>query len=1551
MSLQTDNLAMIGLGVLGNQPVNSYQSPLADGIHLRWGFLRELGFPWHGFYLFRRPALPGRPLCLSSVIGGLKKGNWPDNKHYTAIGLLSSNTNLVLTEDFMPGTQVEFALDGRNHLRFDLPTGELARLVKLRVGFRPQRCLEFDKLIELPAPAVQSPPPTPDRGGSIPPVSVIRPNPLNLQGVIFEVKDRGDQPASKTQFDLFKTASGQLLGLGCGYGLTIKLPVPSNAVELLITRIPTIVPVGTQFIIEAFDSHNNKVATAQMQNLAGQLQTIQLSGQNITRIEVPTTRDNFHTVYLHRICADKLSVESGKAGVKVTAFSGTTPVRSVNISGQAGKIVSTTLEADAISAVEISSGPAALVDLCYVPVAQAATQGWKPLPGFSYPMGLPVSQADYPCSVADPESLLAQRVRYQLPSGWDATSFAQLHDQLVTLVEGGPSAAPMVDRIFAAPQAVSNPPDPDPPKLSKFYVLDMILLGSLHPALAQLVGLYWVDQTAALDVAYDYLIVADHTGVGKRSADKVLRIIKTDGFAQLDGYIVFNKRLAAAPPLPAPDGLQAYELPGGTFPDAQGQLPQASNNAGLRWEIGWNDSGALLPERAVMYLVWRADLGNAATPAPAVNHDLVTKLPPNKPRPIMVTESRLPGGVVPQRSPDWPPVPLHFIDRNLKDGWYSYLVSGIDLFGLHSLNSAPVQLRLLDRIPPPVPTGVEAYALDPADPFLQRDAAYQDWHKSLAVAVRQTLIGLRVRWRWTKAHQQQAPDTSEFRIYFHPGSDLPPAHDLAQNWQERFHVVGYNQYFYSINPTHRNFPKIGGTAAVSITAASGAKWWAVSSDPSWITITSGSSGSGNGTVTYSVASNPGAPRTGTLKIAGHKFIINQQDASSTLPVSPPVSAQEDRVYEIFLPLPSTTTPVGLPLNPSLAEPVVYANIGVSAADDKPHTNDQRATGSWGNRPGNEGRIGPTAKIYRVLRAKPAPPAALADAARVYATPADYHNRSFYTYRWQTPNQADNLKLHLFRAMDDAIIKADWFIRTTRIALEPANPQHQRFFPQGWSQNVSRQKAAANALNAITSQANYNTLSNDAKKLLARLPGNDGVKDFNALKQRDWSIRQSRQNLSASALNAFSSWDSTRRQAVATELNTFVLYGAKATPAANNALTLAGAPDLTRVRPYRDIILLKSDTQRADRQYRITASDAATFTLTLDETPSLTGGQSAWAIPLYQTLSDNALQALAMLPGNESAFIQLTIDPLDAYEADPEDPTKLRWRDRRGPDNADDFPLHPNAAARRAYIDTLDGRSTNRYLYRAAFVDAAHNQGELGLPGPVVYLPNVVPPRAPVITKVLGGEREITLKWASNREPDLAEYRVYRADSEEATRDLRLMTLKHTEAVAAGDPATRPAEVSWTDTPVVGLTPFYYCLVAVDDAGNVSLPSRAIVGQAYDYGSPAEPEWERSEWVKLDASGVEHAYTEEAADLLPVVALVFTTTQGNVAALVQRQNGTWHNVSAWQRSPVHDAGAGVWRFTFYDRTAQPSVGQRYRGRLITTAGVSLDSVNEREVAAP
>jgi hypothetical protein len=119
----------------------------------------------------------------------------------------------------------------------------------------------------------------------------------------------------------------------------------------------------------------------------------------------------------------------------------------------------------------------------------------------------------------------------------------------------------------------------------------------------------------------------------------------------------------------------------------------------------------------------------------------------------------------------------------------------------------------------------------------------------------------------------------------------------------------------------------------------------------------------------------------------------------------------------------------------------------------------------------------------------------------------------------------------------------------------------------------------------------------------------------------------------------------------------------------------------------------------------------------------------------------------------------------------------------------------------------------------------------------------------VITKILGGDRQITLRWASNREADLADYRVYRANTEDTARDLRLMTLVHTEVVSAGDPSSRPAEVSWNDTDVIGGKLYWYRLVAIDDAGNVSSPTLEAKAQAFDTTPPPALPIDSAEWIQ------------------------------------------------------------------------------------------------------
>jgi glucose/arabinose dehydrogenase len=81
---------------------------------------------------------------------------------------------------------------------------------------------------------------------------------------------------------------------------------------------------------------------------------------------------------------------------------------------------------------------------------------------------------------------------------------------------------------------------------------------------------------------------------------------------------------------------------------------------------------------------------------------------------------------------------------------------------------------------------------------------------------------------------------------------------------------------YAINPTSASFGVSASGGTVSVTAPAGCPWTAVSND-TWIVMTSGASGSGNGTVSYSVAQYTLKRkfRTGTITIAGQTFSIRQ----------------------------------------------------------------------------------------------------------------------------------------------------------------------------------------------------------------------------------------------------------------------------------------------------------------------------------------------------------------------------------------------------------------------------------------------------------------------------------------------------------------------------------------------------------------------------------------------------------------------------------------------------------------------------------------------------
>jgi len=86
---------------------------------------------------------------------------------------------------------------------------------------------------------------------------------------------------------------------------------------------------------------------------------------------------------------------------------------------------------------------------------------------------------------------------------------------------------------------------------------------------------------------------------------------------------------------------------------------------------------------------------------------------------------------------------------------------------------------------------------------------------------------------------------------------------------------------YALSPGGQALGVAGGTGTINITVNKGCPW-AVSSNASWITITGGSTGNGNGIVTFQAAPNPGAARSGTIMVAGLlSFTVEEGDAFLT----------------------------------------------------------------------------------------------------------------------------------------------------------------------------------------------------------------------------------------------------------------------------------------------------------------------------------------------------------------------------------------------------------------------------------------------------------------------------------------------------------------------------------------------------------------------------------------------------------------------------------------------------------------------------------------------
>ena len=77
-------------------------------------------------------------------------------------------------------------------------------------------------------------------------------------------------------------------------------------------------------------------------------------------------------------------------------------------------------------------------------------------------------------------------------------------------------------------------------------------------------------------------------------------------------------------------------------------------------------------------------------------------------------------------------------------------------------------------------------------------------------------------------------------------------------------------------PTGTTRDGSAGTGNFAVTASTASCAWSVRSHVPWLTITSGASGTGSGTVQYSVTANPGpGSRAGRITVNGKRFTVTQ----------------------------------------------------------------------------------------------------------------------------------------------------------------------------------------------------------------------------------------------------------------------------------------------------------------------------------------------------------------------------------------------------------------------------------------------------------------------------------------------------------------------------------------------------------------------------------------------------------------------------------------------------------------------------------------------------
>ena len=697
-----------------------------------------------------------------------------------------------------------------------------------------------------------------------------------------------------------------------------------------------------------------------------------------------------------------------------------------------------TLRADAIDAVEVTGSSALLMTVTYVPLEpDEAEQGWERIGDrICLPVG---SSPAYPCPDpgVDPLEVATKRLPdpAQLPP--DAPRYDDLVDRLLgrTFDELRAMLEQMLDRASVQPPYLQEerlePDDKETPSTFTLQPLHQVLLGCTDPYFARVVGLYWVDTTGS--GTRDYKVEAEWP---QETVDNLTFC-----------WITFGASVEPRPPLAPPTGVTAAAFAGGAGETLDGEPASSQTDVGVSWDRPTACDLTRPETAATAWLVERTDAdAPAAGPYALLTVREFEKGARPEVTPVVLTESHDPAA----------PYPLGlYVDRHPGYGTFHYRVLGRDLFGRTSGPSDPAAVEVRDEVPPGSPLNLAADHIQPDDPDRAGSAA-------LAWANRDTPAGAArrpatvVRWTWPVQRQRQAPDAEEFRLYYRGGplnavtGSVTAVTSLGGG---RFRVDT------TLPPVGPDFPTEPAPADLGVLRNEGEDY------P--IRTVRGISGGSSFTVTGPVASAPmlggcafrfgaGTPaRAGVPALPAHPAWRSYRESADwrglVLDPAPPGVPQPLRVGldgAVRAPLPPGLTTADVRVTRSSeADPagggdhlhyeLTLRGLVLATTRDRP-----RAQGSFGvgaaDDSANESRVSAPAGIFAVHRQPPEVPV-LSLPEEIWATRADWHGHSYFTFTWTAVRGVGYLVL---RVSDATLLAAAGVSMAAHRALTLAQQRQQ-----------------------------------------------------------------------------------------------------------------------------------------------------------------------------------------------------------------------------------------------------------------------------------------------------------------------------------------------------------------------------------------------------------------------------------------------------------------------------------------------------------------------------